>query len=95
MGRSLLADPVEAFELFHRTLYEGNRHTNYRLFLAPRGDLQALNDFELMQLLPDSVRVTLIATANAFVATEIHNIWNTLFDPTTRIDPNPTEGPEL
>jgi phosphatidylserine/phosphatidylglycerophosphate/cardiolipin synthase-like enzyme len=95
MGRSLLADPVEAFELFRRTFYEGNRHINYRLFLAPRGDLQALNDAELMQLLPDAVRVTLIASANSFVATEIHNIWNTLFDPTTRIDPNPTEGPEL
>jgi phosphatidylserine/phosphatidylglycerophosphate/cardiolipin synthase-like enzyme len=95
MGRSLLADPVEAFELFKRTLYQGNRFCHYREFLAPRGDLSALNDFEIFQLIPDSIKVTLIATANAFLLTEIKNLWNTLTDATTGVDPNPTEGPEL
>jgi phosphatidylserine/phosphatidylglycerophosphate/cardiolipin synthase-like enzyme len=95
MGQSLLADPVEAFELFRRSRYQGNRFCEHREFLAPRGDLSALNDVSAFKLLPDSVKTTLIVTANAILATEVHNIWNTLFDPTTSIDPNPTVGPEL
>jgi phosphatidylserine/phosphatidylglycerophosphate/cardiolipin synthase-like enzyme len=95
MGRSLLADPIEAFELFRRTRCQGNRFSEHREFTAPRGDLSALNDFALFQIIPDSVRVTLIATANSFLATEVHPLWNTLFDPTTGADPNPQEGPEL
>lgn len=95
MGRSLLADPIAAFELFRRSRYEGNRFAQHREFLAPRGDLDALDDFELFAVLPESVRVTLIATMNAITATQIRNIWNTLVDPTTGLDPNPTEGPEL
>lgn len=95
MGQSLLADPVEAFELFRRSRYQGNRFCDYREFLGPRGDLEALNDFELFQLIPDSLKTTLIATANAFALTQIKNIWNTVTDATTGVDPNPTEGPEL
>jgi hypothetical protein len=95
MGSSLLADPVEAFDLFYRTRYQGNRFSEHREFLAPRGDLTALNDLKLFQIIPDSVKVTLIATANAFLATQTRNIFNTLSDPTTGIDPNPQEGPEL
>ena len=95
MGRSLLADPVEAFELFGRTRCQGNRFSEHREFAAPRGDLSALNDVPLFQIIPDSVKTTLIATANSVLATEVHSLWNTLFDPTTGIDPNPQEGPEL
>jgi hypothetical protein len=95
MGHSLLADPVEAFELFHRSRYQGNRFSQYREYLGPRGDLEALNDFEIFQLIPESLKLTLIAAANSFVLTQINNIYNTLSDPTTAADPNPTEGPEL
>jgi phosphatidylserine/phosphatidylglycerophosphate/cardiolipin synthase-like enzyme len=95
MGRSLLADPVEAFELFLRSRYQGNRYIDYREFVAPRGDLSALNGLEIFQLIPDSVKVTLIAAVNAFVLTKMRPAWNTLFDPTTAVDPNPAEGPEL
>jgi phosphatidylserine/phosphatidylglycerophosphate/cardiolipin synthase-like enzyme len=95
MGRALLADPVEAYELFRRSRYEGNRFCQHREFVAPRGDLSALNDLELFQLVPDAVKTTLLATANSFMLTQIPNIWNTVSDPTTGNDPNPTEGPQL
>lgn len=95
MGRSVLADPIEAFELFARSRYQGNRYIDYREFMAPRGDLAALNDLAVFQLVPDSVKVTLIASANAFTLTKMRHAWNTLFDPTTSIEPQPTEGPEL
>ena len=95
MGRSVLADPVEGFELFRRSRYAGNRFTPYREFVAPRGDLSALNDMKLWKLLPDSVKVTLLATVNAFTMTQVPNIWNTMTDPTTSLELNPTEGPEL
>jgi hypothetical protein len=95
MGRSLLADPVEGFELFRRTRYQGNRLCPIREFLAPRGDLQALNNNEIFALLPDSVRTTLMGVANSFALTQIPNLWNTLTDATTELDPNPTPGPVL
>ena len=95
MGSSLLADPVEAFELFFRTRYQGNRFSQHREFLAPRGDLESLNDLPIFQLIPDPVKVTLLATANAFVATETSNLWNTLSDPTTGVEAHSEEGPGL
>ena len=95
MGHSLLADPIEAFELFRRSRYQGNRFSQYREFLGPRGDLESLNDFELFQLVPELVKATVLGLANSFVLSEFKNIFNTLSDPTTAIDPNPTPGPEL
>jgi phosphatidylserine/phosphatidylglycerophosphate/cardiolipin synthase-like enzyme len=95
MGRSVLADPIEAFELFRRSRYQGNRYTDYREFTAPRGDLAALNTAAIFELIPEPVKITVIATANAFVLSRMRDAWNTIFDPTTSVELNPTEGPEL
>ena len=95
MGRTLLADPIQAYELFRRSRYQGNRFAEHREFLAPRGDLDALNNSELLQVLPDSVKTTLLATMAAVTATQLKNLWNTIVDPTSELDPNPTPGPEL
>jgi hypothetical protein len=95
MRRTLLADPIEAFELFRRSRYEGNRFSEHREFIAPRGDLDALKNFKLLEILPDSVKTTLLATMAAVTATQFKNLWNTIVDPTSELDPNPTPGPEL
>jgi phosphatidylserine/phosphatidylglycerophosphate/cardiolipin synthase-like enzyme len=95
MGRALLADPMAAFELFRRSRYQGNRLTPFHEFRVPAAELSGLASHTALQLLPLSVRVMLLATLQAGLMTQIPDLWNTLSDPTTNTDPNPTPGPDL
>jgi phosphatidylserine/phosphatidylglycerophosphate/cardiolipin synthase-like enzyme len=93
MGAALLADPIAGFELFRRSRYQGNRFvplTELALPTPTLGDLPALAD-----ALPDWAKQFLQFGVQIALEAESDNIFNTLSDPTTLIDPNPTPGPGL
>jgi phosphatidylserine/phosphatidylglycerophosphate/cardiolipin synthase-like enzyme len=93
MGAALLADPIAGFELFRRSRYQGNRFTTLSELAVPTptlSDLPALTD-----VLPDWAKQFLQFGVEITLEAESSNIFNTLSDPTTLIDPNPTPGPSL
>jgi phosphatidylserine/phosphatidylglycerophosphate/cardiolipin synthase-like enzyme len=93
MGAPLLADPIAGFELFRRSRYQGNRFvplTELALPTPTLGDLPTLTD-----ALPDWAKQFLQFGVQITLEAESDNIFNTLSDPTTLIDPHPTPGPGL
>jgi phosphatidylserine/phosphatidylglycerophosphate/cardiolipin synthase-like enzyme len=93
MGEALLADPMAGFELFKRSHYQGNRFTPLTELALPT---PTLNDPPgLMDILPtwakDLLQLGVQVTLEAFSK----DIFNTLSDPTTTLDPNPLPGPDL
>jgi hypothetical protein len=53
---------------------------------------------KLVELLPDSLHTLGLAVTTfgeAILETKRDEVWNSLSDPTTGIDPHPTPGPEL
>jgi phosphatidylserine/phosphatidylglycerophosphate/cardiolipin synthase-like enzyme len=88
MGRSLLADPVAAFELFRRPVVAGNR----------------LSGFDALGIKPElgfpsdkAAWMKLFAAWGLAVneALLMPYLWNGFIDPTTATDPDPEEGPGL
>jgi hypothetical protein len=85
MGAALLGDPIAAFELFRRSFYEGNRFTPFSaLDLKPYLSVPT-GDGLVVQLLS--------ATAIGWADTLLPTIWNSVVDPTSFEDPDPTPGP--
>jgi phosphatidylserine/phosphatidylglycerophosphate/cardiolipin synthase-like enzyme len=87
MGASLLQDPIAAFELFRRNFYGGNRFVPFSLF-----------DFNDDPELKFSISSNLLANAlmnfgMGWFVTHREQLFNTLSDPTTIDDPEPTPGP--
>jgi phosphatidylserine/phosphatidylglycerophosphate/cardiolipin synthase-like enzyme len=87
MGASLLQDPIAAFELFRRNFYGGNRFVPFSLF-----------DFNDDPELKFSISSNLLANAlmnfgMGWFVTHREQLFNTLSDPTTIDDPQPTPGP--
>jgi hypothetical protein len=80
----LLADPIAGYEYFRRSRYQGNRS-------AP---VKAINE---RPVLGGAVGGTVFsAFKNLLGASAIlvlDDVWNTLSDPTTTGDPDPTAGP--
>lgn len=86
MGRSLLSDPIAAFDLFLRSRYVGNRFTRISaLDLKPYLAVPTTDTY-IMQ----AAAATIIGWANTLIPI----IWNDLTDPTSFSDPSPTRGPE-
>jgi phosphatidylserine/phosphatidylglycerophosphate/cardiolipin synthase-like enzyme len=87
MGRALLADPLAAFELFRRPTLIGNR----------------ISPFDALGVTPElgfpsesATWVKMLAQFGLTVAEDlVPYVWNTLADPTTGTDPDPTAGPAL
>jgi phosphatidylserine/phosphatidylglycerophosphate/cardiolipin synthase-like enzyme len=93
MGPALLADPLAAFDLFRRTRYQGNRLARFRELAIPFAGINKLVDY-----VPESLHVPAILVTTfgeAILETFRPEVWNTLSDPTSAIDPDPTPGPDL
>jgi hypothetical protein len=85
MGPALLADPLAGFELFRRSLFQGNRFAPFR----------SLDTAPYLSFPTSDALVTQLLTAAGIVltATLIPQVWNDLSDPTSFNDPDPTPGP--
>jgi phosphatidylserine/phosphatidylglycerophosphate/cardiolipin synthase-like enzyme len=93
MGAALLADPIAGFELFKRSRYQGNRFVPLSELALPTPTLGELP--ELFDILPEWAKQFLQFGMQLTLEVESSDIFNTLSDPTTLIDPNPTPGPGL
>jgi phosphatidylserine/phosphatidylglycerophosphate/cardiolipin synthase-like enzyme len=87
MGRTLLADPVAAFELFRRPTYVGNRMSSFEA-LGPRTDLAFLGE----KVAWAETIATLLGTVGPDL---LPFMWNVIIEPTTGSDPGPVLGPEI
>lgn len=87
MGASLLQDPIAAFELFRRHFYGGNRFVPLSMFdMNDDADLKfSINSNLLIN--------TLVNAGMTWLITSREKIYNSLVDPTTVDDPQPTPGP--
>jgi phosphatidylserine/phosphatidylglycerophosphate/cardiolipin synthase-like enzyme len=87
MGAALLQDPIAAFELFRRHFYGGNRFVPLSLFdLNDDVDLQfSINTNLLMN--------ALLNIGMGWFTGEREKLYNSIVDPTTIDDPQPTPGP--
>jgi len=93
MGAALLSDPMAGFELFRRSHYQGNRFTPLTELALPT---PTLNDLPaLMDILPQWVKQLLQLGVQVTLEVFSKDIFNTLSDPTTGIDPDPLPGPDL
>jgi phosphatidylserine/phosphatidylglycerophosphate/cardiolipin synthase-like enzyme len=93
MGAALLSDPIAGFEFFRRSRYQGNRFTPLTELALPT---PTLNDMPaLLDVLPEWVKQILQLGLQVTLEAFSKDIFNTLSDPTTGIDPNPTPGPDL
>jgi hypothetical protein len=93
MGAALLSDPIAGFEFFRRSNYQGNRFTPLTELALPT---QTLNDMPgLMDILPTWVKQALQLGVQTTLEGFSKDIFNTLSDPTTTLDPAPTPGPDL
>jgi phosphatidylserine/phosphatidylglycerophosphate/cardiolipin synthase-like enzyme len=87
MGRSLLADPVAAFELFRRPTLIGNRVSGFdALGITPELGFPAEGGPVKKMLATEGITVA---------ADLVPYVWNIFADPTTLTDPDPRLGPEL
>jgi hypothetical protein len=87
MGPALLQDPIAAFELFRRHFFGGNRFVPLSLFdFNDDADLQ----FSISSNLLANV---LMNIGMGWLTGERDKIYNTIVDPTTIDDPDPTPGP--
>jgi phosphatidylserine/phosphatidylglycerophosphate/cardiolipin synthase-like enzyme len=93
MGEALLGDPTAAYELFRRSRYQGNRFTPFREFLLPHAS--TLLPEMLGAILPQPIVIALEAAISGVLTTERTNIYNSISDPTSAVDPDPRPGPEL
>ena len=93
MGAALLSDPIAGFELFRRSHYQGNRFTPLTELAVPTPTLSNLPG--LTDVLPDWAKQFLQFGVEITLEAESDNIFNTLSDPTTLIDPHPIPGPGL
>jgi phosphatidylserine/phosphatidylglycerophosphate/cardiolipin synthase-like enzyme len=87
MGAALLQDPIAAFELFRRHFMAGNRFVPLTLF-----------DFNDDPDLKFSINSNLLVNALSnlgmgWLVTQRSKLYNTITDPTTFDDPQPTPGP--
>jgi hypothetical protein len=93
MGAALLSDPMAGFEFFRRSRYQANRFTPLNELALPT---PTLNDMPaLMDVLPEWVKQVLQLGVQVTLEALSKEIFNTLSDPTTSIDPNPLPGPDL
>ena len=84
-GPALLGDPIAAFELFRRARAQGNRFTPFAaLDLKPYLSIATTDGV---------VMLALKAAISGFTATQLKMLWNTVSDPTSDLDPDPTAGP--
>lgn len=88
MGRTLLADPVAAFELFRRPVVAGNRLSGFDA-LGIRPELGFPSDKGMWLKLLAAWGLSLNE------ALLMPYLWNGFIDPTTATDPDPEEGPGL
>ncbi len=87
MGPALFRDPIAGFDLFHRHFFAGNRFMPLNLFDT---STDADVDFQIT----DNPLILVLANFGfGWFATHREEIWNTLVDPTTIADPEPTIGP--
>jgi phosphatidylserine/phosphatidylglycerophosphate/cardiolipin synthase-like enzyme len=93
MGASLLADPIAGFELFRRSRYQGNRFVSLDELKVPTPTLADLP--ALLDAIPTWARQILQVTLQVALEAQSADIFNTLSDPTTGIDPAPRPGPGL
>lgn len=87
MGAALLQDPIAGFELFRRHFLGGNRFVPLSMF-----------DFNDDPDLRFSINSNLLVNALSnlgmgWLVTERDKLYNTITDPTTFDDPQPTPGP--
>ncbi len=87
MGAALLHDPIAAFELFRRHFLGGNRFVPLKMF-----------DFNDDPDLKFSINPNLLVNALSnlgmgWLVSERDKLYNTITDPTTFDDPQPTPGP--
>jgi len=91
MGSALLRDPIAGFDLFLRPHLTGNRFTPYTAT-----DIRSFLGINDADLLPFAV-MGLLAVLGDVVASAptifFKRIWNLISDPTTGLDPAPTETP--
>ncbi len=88
MGRSLLADPIAAFELFRRTDIAGNR-------LSPFDALGVTPELGFPSEAVGWIKQLAVFGLTVAEADVLPYVWNVFADPTTDTDPNPTPGPGL
>lgn len=91
MGGALLRDPIAGFDLFLRPHLAGNRFTPYTAT-----DIRPYLGITDVELLPITVMGLLSVLGSAVTSAPMvffQRVWNLLSDPTTRLDPAPTETP--
>jgi phosphatidylserine/phosphatidylglycerophosphate/cardiolipin synthase-like enzyme len=87
MGEALLHDPIAAFELFRRHFYGGNRFMPLSVF-----DLN--DDADLQFSINSNLLINALTNIGMGWFTSVRDkIYNTIVDPTTTDDPQPTPGP--
>lgn len=87
MGEALLQDPIAAFELFRRHFYGGNRFMPLSMF-----DLN--DDADLQFSINSNLLMNVLANIGMGWFTSVRDkMYNTIVDPTTIDDPQPTPGP--
>jgi hypothetical protein len=91
MGASLLRDPIAGFDLFLRPHLAGNRFT-----ALSETDIRPFLGISDVQLWPLTVMGILSVAGGALESLPsifYQRVWNLLSDPTTGLDPAPTETP--
>ncbi len=87
MGETLLQDPIAAFELFRRHFLGGNRFMPLDMF-----DLN--DDTDLQFSINSNLLMNALANIGMGWFTSVRDdMYNTIVDPTTIDDPQPTPGP--
>jgi hypothetical protein len=92
MGLSLLADPILALQFFGRSWYRGTHWLPLQFGSSTEPPAVSLS-------IPTSLPSALIDVVKGVVTVaQKSDIWATLFDPTTSLDPNTgpgDRGPDL
>jgi phosphatidylserine/phosphatidylglycerophosphate/cardiolipin synthase-like enzyme len=87
MGPALFHDPMNAFELFRRSSYVGNR-------FRPFPSLPA-QSYLSVPLISNLFLEPLAVIPVTWLDLHEQVIWEALSDPTSNSDPHPTPGPDL
>jgi phosphatidylserine/phosphatidylglycerophosphate/cardiolipin synthase-like enzyme len=88
MGASLLRDPIAAFDRFFYPRLAGNRY-------APitATDIQPFLGISNASLAPLAVAALVAQMLSVTPSVFFRRVWNLVIDPTTTLDPAPSEGP--